>query len=91
MDNMWSVVCANLALQTVPCSITAPPQVCTMTQIGVLMARIEVGTAFFGNVYYYASWVFLAAFLIGVVISLVKSKSSNVESRDDDSDEEEGN
>jgi len=71
-----------------PCSITAPPTLCTMTQIGTLISRIEVGTVFFGNVYYYASWIFLAVFLIGVIVSIVRGKASNVETRDDDSDEE---
>jgi len=74
---------------TLPCSITAPPEKCTMTQIGALMARIQVGTAFFGNVYYYASWVFIAGFLIGVIVSIVKRKSSNIDSQENDSDEEE--
>jgi len=73
----------------VECNIQAPPAHCTMTQIGVFVARIELGTAFFGSVYYFASWAFILFFFIGVVVALVKRKSSNVEEDDNDSDEEE--
>jgi len=83
-----SQVYLNANNTLVECSITAPQSKCTMTQIGTLMGRIQVGTVFFGNVYYYASWVFIAVFLIGVIVSFVKSKSSNIETHDDDSDEE---
>jgi len=81
-------VTGNATAVLTQCSITAPPSLCTMTQIGSLMSRIQAGTAFFGVVYYVATWVFLAAFLVGVIVSLVKKKSSNIETEANDSDEE---
>jgi len=72
------------------CNINADPSQCTMTQIGVFVARIEMGTAFFGNVYYFATWAFVLAFFIGVIVSLVKRKSSNTEDDENDEYEDEG-
>jgi len=52
-----------------------------MSQIGIFVNRIllETNVSFFGNVYYYAMWVFEVAFLIGAVVACVKRKSSNIE------------
>jgi len=47
---------------------------------------ISVRLSFFGVIFYYASWVFIATWLIGLFIALFKRKASNVESRDSDSD-----
>jgi len=73
--------------KTEPCSITAPIENCTMTQIGILVGRIQLGTSFFGNIYFYAMWVFIAAFLIGSVVTCIQRKSSNID-QDVDSDED---
>lgn len=72
-----------------PCSLQAPVDNCTMTQIGTFVNRISVRTSFFGVVFFYATWVFLAAFFIGAIVAIFKAKPNNVESRDSDEDEPE--
>jgi len=71
------------------CSLDAPPGNCTMTQIGTIINRIQARMSFFGIIFYFASWIFIGCFLIGSVIAMIRSKSSNVEKREDDSDEDE--
>jgi len=61
---------------------------CTMTQIGIFVATIEAGTAFFGNVYFYAMWVFVLTFIIGAIVTCVRRKSSNIEENDESDDED---
>eukprot|EP01132_Coremiostelium_polycephalum_P004794 gene4794-5979_t len=72
--------------ETLPCSIDAPTGLCVMSQIGVLVTRIQLGTSFFGIIYYYATWAFVGAFLLGCIISLVKKRQSNVVEYDSDDD-----
>eukprot|EP01117_Protostelium_nocturnum_P002843 TRINITY_DN13763_c0_g1_i1.p1 TRINITY_DN13763_c0_g1~~TRINITY_DN13763_c0_g1_i1.p1 ORF type:complete len:531 (+),score=185.67 TRINITY_DN13763_c0_g1_i1:87-1679(+) len=72
-----------------PCSMKAPRSNCTMTQIATIVNRISIRTSFFGVIYFYATWIFLICFIIGIFISLFKAKSSNIERRDGDSDEDE--
>lgn len=50
---------------------------------------VSVRTSFFGVIFYYATWLFIAAFIIGSVIAVIKSKPSNIDERDSDSDEDE--
>jgi len=71
------------------CSMNAPPGNCTMSQIGTFVNRISVRTSFFGIVFYFASWLFIALYLVGIVIAVVKGKATNVEGRESDSDEDE--
>ncbi|EFA86778.1 LMBR1-like conserved region-containing protein [Heterostelium album PN500] len=71
-----------------PCSIDAPTDLCVMSQIGLLTSRIEMGTSFFGIVYYYATWGIVGAFLIGTLVSIFKRRDSNLQSFNNDSDEE---
>jgi len=71
------------------CSLNAPQGACTITQIGFFVSTISVRTSFFGVIFYYATWLFIAFFVIGSVIAVIKSKPSNVEQRDSDSDEDE--
>ncbi|KYQ89234.1 LMBR1-like conserved region-containing protein [Tieghemostelium lacteum] len=70
-----------------PCSIEAPSTACTMSQIGVLSSRIQMGTAFFGIIYYYATWVFVGTFLLGAIVALIKRRKSNIEISDSDDEE----
>jgi len=72
-----------------PCSLDAPPGDCIMTQIGTFINILSLRTNVFALIYFYATWVFVATFLIGTVISIVRRKSSNIETRDSDSEEEE--
>jgi LMBR1 domain-containing protein 1 len=74
---------------TEQCSLNAPPGVCTMTQIGTFVNQISVRMSFFSIIFFYATWVFLGCFLIGSVVACIRSKTSNIEKREDDSDEDE--
>jgi len=71
------------------CSLEAPPNLCTMTQIGAFTTRISLRTNFFAMIYYYLSWAFIAAALIGFIVALVKGRTSNIETKEEDSDSDE--
>lgn len=93
----------NSTGQTERCSLDAPPNKCTMTQIGfffkiLYLFKLLIGTiintisiriSFFSIIYLVASFIFVGAFLIGSIIAIFKSKPSNIEERDSDSDEDE--
>jgi len=72
-----------------PCSFDAPTGSCTMTQIGTIVSGISVRMSFFAVIFYYAAWIFIACFLVGIIIAIFRSKTSNIEKREDDSDEDE--
>jgi hypothetical protein len=50
---------------------------------------ISVRTSFFGVVFFYGTWLFLAAFFIGGVVAIFKARPNNVEARESDEDEDE--
>jgi LMBR1 domain-containing protein 1 len=79
----------NSTGQTERCSLDAPPNKCTMTQIGTIINTISIRISFFSIIYLIASFIFVGAFLIGSIIAIFKSKPSNIEERDSDSDEDE--
>lgn len=54
------------------------PITCNMTQIGAFVAQVTLGTSFFGNIYYFAMWIFIVTFLIGAVITCVRRKASSI-------------
>jgi len=72
-----------------PCSLFSPPGNCTLTQIATIIDRINIRTSFFGIIFYYITWLFVAAFLIGSIVACVRSRKSNIEKRESDSDEDE--
>jgi len=72
-----------------PCSPDAPSGSCYMTQIGTIVSKISLRTSFFGIIFFYATWIFIACTFISFFIAAFKAKSSNVEVRESDSDEEE--
>jgi len=72
-----------------PCSLDAPEGVCHMTQIGTIINRISMRINVFGIIFFYGTWIFIAAFIIGFFIALFKAKARNVEARESDSDEDE--
>ncbi|GAM17934.1 hypothetical protein SAMD00019534_011090 [Acytostelium subglobosum LB1] len=82
---VWYNVTSN-AIES--CTINAPPSACVMTQIGLLISRVEMGTSFFGVIFYYATWGIVAAFIIGSIISIIRKPKSNIVAYGDDSDEE---
>jgi hypothetical protein len=44
---------------------------------------------FFGVVFFWAGWVFLATTLLSFFVAVVRCRRSNIDSRDSDSDEDE--
>jgi len=75
--------------ETLPCSFDAPQGLCYMTQIGAIVNRISLRTTFFGFIFFYATWIFIAFTFLAFFIAAFKAKSSNLEVRDSDSDEDE--
>jgi len=73
----------------IPCDLKSPQANCTMTQIAQIVNRVSIRTAFFGVIYFYATWVFLVFCVLGSFVALFKARASNIEKREDDSDEEE--
>jgi LMBR1 domain-containing protein 1 len=76
----------------VPCSIdyTPPNGNCTMTQIADIVHGITLRMTFFSVIFYWTSWVFIAFFLIGLLVALCRRKSSNIETYSDDDEVPEG-
>ncbi|KAK5578392.1 hypothetical protein RB653_008062 [Dictyostelium firmibasis] len=72
-----------------PCSINAPTNLCVMSEIGILTSRIQLGTSFFGIIFYYGTWVIVGTFILGLAVSIFKRRPSAVQSYAGDSDEEE--
>jgi len=79
----------NSTAGSIPCSLDAPPGVCYMTQIGTIVNRISLRTTFFGIIFFGATWIFIASTFISFFIAAFRAKTSNVEVRESDSDEEE--
>jgi LMBR1 domain-containing protein 1 len=71
------------------CSLDAPPGACYMTQIGTIVNRISIRTTFFGIIFFAATWIFIVTTFLSFFIAAFKAKSSNVEARESDSDEDE--
>lgn len=71
--------------ESVACDLSAPHGQgnCTMTQIGTIVNRINMKMTFFGVVFYFATWAFVACFLIGFVVAIFRKKPSNVEVESD--------
>jgi LMBR1 domain-containing protein 1 len=68
------------------CDITAPPDQCQMTQIGTIIHRIFMRLSFFGVVFYFSTWVFVAFFAVSIVIVLIRGRPSNLVDDDNDPD-----
>jgi len=77
--------------KTFPCSLDAPPSKCALTQIGTFTTRLSIRTSFFSIIFFYATWLFIAVYLIGFVIAAWRRRPGAVEKREDDSDSDEGN
>jgi len=89
-NHTWVNTNNETAWEMRPCSFDAPLHgVCTMTQISEIINRISIHTPFFGVIYFVATWIFLAFFLISILIAIFRSRKTNIESREDDSDEDE--
>ncbi|KAK3752742.1 hypothetical protein QZH41_018721 [Actinostola sp. cb2023] len=62
---------------------------CTVTRIAVFLHRFFYKVWFFGACYYWGTWIFLAAFVIGLVVSIVRKRKTVVEEYFSDSDDSE--
>ncbi|XP_043919828.1 lysosomal cobalamin transport escort protein LMBD1 [Protopterus annectens] len=65
------------------CDAGAPEDQCILTRTYLFLHKFW----FFGVIYYFGNWAFIAVFLIGLVVSCCKGKKSMIdEVNDDDSD-----
>lgn len=62
---------------------------CTMTQIGVIVSKMQLKGAFFGIVFYIFTWMFILCYLIGNVVACCRKKESNIIELSDDELEDE--
>ncbi|KAK2191513.1 hypothetical protein NP493_49g09064 [Ridgeia piscesae] len=58
--------------ELVPCGISAPEDECVMTRMAMLLVRFFYKVWIFGAAFYWASWVFVAVFLIGFIVSVAR-------------------
>ncbi|KAG0167916.1 hypothetical protein DFQ30_005504 [Apophysomyces sp. BC1015] len=85
--------CSDRVDLIVPCDIAGPTDICTPTVSSTLIDRIIVNTPFFGMIFYYSQWAFLATFILGFVISVVRRPRNNVDAESQDlvdAEEEQG-
>jgi len=66
----------------IKCSINADPSNCTLSGIATFVNIMNL--SFFGVVFYWLNWAFLATYLIGAFIAVFKRKASNIEEHSDD-------
>jgi len=80
---------ANGTSDTQPCSISAPENICLMTQVGIIVHSVDLNVGFFGIVFYAFTWLFVLAWFLSLIIAGVRARSSNVDEYSDDDEEEE--
>lgn len=68
--------------------MSAGPDACPMTQIAQIINRFFASLSVAGIAFYFASWVFIGMFLLGIGVSIWLSKASNVAHVDEELDEE---
>lgn len=72
------------------CDMTAPTSVCHMTQIATFLnIATGVNQSFLGIIFYYGTWLFVLAWVIGVIVAFFKKKESNVEVTEEEIDDDE--
>ncbi|XP_046839392.1 probable lysosomal cobalamin transporter isoform X2 [Xenia sp. Carnegie-2017] len=88
-NTTWS---QNYTFITKDCSTRVSNEHCTMSRISVLLSRFFYKVWFFGVCDYWGTWMFIVAFLIGLLVSCCKGRKSYIgdidSSDDDDSDNE---
>ncbi|XP_067840137.1 lysosomal cobalamin transport escort protein LMBD1 [Heptranchias perlo] len=73
---------SNATWVTKMCDAKAPEDQCTVTRTYLFLHKFW----FFNVVYYFGNWAFIAAFLIGLIVSCCKGKRSVIEGEVDDDD-----
>ncbi|XP_078069426.1 lysosomal cobalamin transport escort protein LMBD1 isoform X2 [Mustelus asterias] len=73
---------SNATWVTKMCDAKAPEDQCTVTRTYLFLHKFW----FFNVVYYFGNWVFIAVFLIGLIVSCCKGKRSVIEGEVDDDD-----
>eukprot|EP00727_Mastigamoeba_balamuthi_P008316 m51a1_g4106 hypothetical protein (1152) ;mRNA; f:113401-117734 len=72
------------------CDLTAPVEQCTMTQVASFLNIVTgVNQSFLGIIFYYATWIFLVMWLLGLIVTAIRRRPANVEVTEDDVLEEE--
>jgi len=66
------------------CSMSAGPEACPMTQIAQIVNRFYASLSIFGAAFYFATWLFIGVFFLGIGLSVWLSRPSNVELEEDD-------
>lgn len=56
----------------VPCSLSAPAEICTPTVLSLAITSVTYNSPPMGFLLYVAQWVFIGAFVIGMAVALVK-------------------
>lgn len=84
--NMTSSTPAGNETKLTPCALTAPAGTCVMTQMAHLLMRFFYKMWFFGAAYYWATWIFLAVYLLGFLVAVIKRRKSTIEGEVDEDD-----
>lgn len=71
-----------------PCQQDAPQGSCTTTRLSHLVSQVSVQMPFFGVVFFYQNWAFLAIFVLGALFNLFKARAAHGDDNDSDSEAE---
>jgi LMBR1 domain-containing protein 1 len=63
---------------------------CAPTQLSTIWSRLGLKISFFGVVFYWSNWAFVAFFLVGLLVAACRNRKSNIDEYSDDEDEPEG-
>jgi len=65
------------------------PGTCEMSVIATLMNTVNINFAFFGVVFYWGTWAFVAVAVLSAIYQVFRTRSGYTRLNDDDSDEDE--
>jgi hypothetical protein len=66
--------------------MSAGAEACPMTEIAQIVNRFYASLSIFGVAFYFATWLFLGVFFLGIGMSIWLSRQSNVHLDEDDDD-----
>ncbi|KAI7869394.1 hypothetical protein BDF14DRAFT_1784551 [Spinellus fusiger] len=76
--------CSDRQDLIVACHTSGPTDICTPTVSSILVDKITINTPFFGDIFYFSQWGFLAVFILGFAVALFRSPRNNVDTEDMD-------